>query len=87
MYISALPTKLPHNSTNPTSSKVIRNATYKKGKIYLEIERCFIVYLVYCLNPNIGFTMNPNRRLKQNNTGKHAAGPKRTSGRGPWQYN
>lgn len=56
-------------------------------------SRFYGVYLLCSLSPDkryngkcyIGFTVNPNRRIKQHNRGKEFGGAKKTSNKGPWK--
>ncbi len=58
---------------------------------YIQDKRNFHgCYLLISNNPRysgrtyIGYTVNPNRRLKQHNGGAHVGGARKTSGKGPW---
>ncbi|VDO16982.1 unnamed protein product [Brugia timori] len=71
------------------------NERKKRGKNYAVPSILDDFFGVYCLlsrSPNryfknrcyIGYTVNPNRRIRQHNAGKEFGGAKKTDHRGPW---
>ncbi|VIO85818.1 GIY-YIG catalytic domain containing protein [Brugia malayi] len=79
-----------------SSQEVIQeNERKKRGKNYAVPSILDDFFGVYCLlsrSPNryfknrcyIGYTVNPNRRIRQHNAGKEFGGAKKTDHRGPW---
>lgn len=57
----------------------------------LTIDNFFGVYLLNSINPKhkgaayIGFTVNPQRRIKQHNSGKEKGGARKTDKKRPWK--
>lgn len=62
--------------------------SYNEPSEYTKNKYC--VYLLQSHNPKyegkmyIGFTVNPNRRLKQHNAGAAHGGAIKTNQKGPW---
>ncbi|CAG5100456.1 Oidioi.mRNA.OKI2018_I69.XSR.g17006.t1.cds [Oikopleura dioica] len=62
----------------------------KELKEMLEIENLHGCYLLCSLNPStkgrtyIGYTVNPQRRIMQHNSGIHKGGARKTNLKGPW---
>ncbi|VDN22081.1 unnamed protein product [Gongylonema pulchrum] len=79
-----------------TSDEVINeNECKKRAKTRVPpslLDEFFGVYCLISRSPNkyfknrcyIGYTVNPNRRIRQHNAGKEFGGAKKTDHRGPW---